>query len=276
MNYQMCKNCGLANALTAQLCVRCNFRLDSPINQVLPQKTAETLGGQINYAAAAPKKEKNNLYLILGGLAALVLVGGLFIGAVAIGYLVYSAKTNVARVENTNKPSTPYPVNSRPTPSDKSTPADKPKTIFGDEELAAVFMIKKQVGRFTHLSTFPAADSPDKKTFQNSGGEAKAMYGSKDKNADIIYCIASYSSSETAQAEFKNFIAREKQNGAKMIVDIMMDSQNKSINASYRIGVLTVLTFCSWKMETATMCHRIASPQGTSVVDFHNSWFNIK
>lgn len=276
MNYQMCKNCGLANAPTAQACVRCNFRLDSSVNQVQPQKTAETLGGQTNYVPVPPKKDSSNMYLILGGLAALVLVGGLFIGAVVIGYLVYSAKTNVARVENNDKTRTPYPVNSRPTPSDKSTPTDKTKTVFGDEELAAVFMIKKQVGKFTHLSTFPAADNPEKKIFQNSGGEAKAMYGSKDKNADIIYCIASYSSSETAQTEFKNFIEREKQNGAQMIVNIMTDSQNKSINASYRIGVLTVLTFCSWKMEAATLCHRIASQQGTSVVDFHNSWFNVK
>jgi len=278
MNYQICKSCGLGNSPTAQSCLRCGFKFlpsaGVPVNQAPPPKTADTLGGQINYAAAPPKKDGSNMYLIFGGIAALVLVGGLLIGVLVIGILIYSSKTNVTKVENTDKTRTPYPVNSKPTPN--GTKSDTTKTVFGDEELAAVFTIKKQVGKFTHLSTFPAASDPSKKTFQNSGGEASAMYGSKEKNSDVIYCIASYSSSELAQAEFKNFIEREKQNGAKMLADIIFDQKNKSINATYKIGVLTVLTFCSWKLDTVTMCHRIGSPQGAMVLDFHNSWFNIK
>ncbi len=278
MNYQICKSCGLGNSPTAPSCLRCGFKFlpstGPPLNQGAPPKTFDTLRGQTNNPNVPPEKGGSNLYLILGGIAALVLVGGLLIGAVVIGVLVYSSKTNVAKVENTDKTRTPYPVNSKPTPN--GTKSDTTKTIFGDEELAAVFTLKKQVGNFTHLSTFPAASDPSKKTFQNSGGEASAMYSSKDKNSDVVYCIASYSSSELAQEEFKEFIEREKQNGAKMLADIIFDQKNQSINATYKIGVLTVLTFCTWKLETVTLCHRIGVPQGTAVLNFHNSWFNIK
>ena len=273
MNYLICKNCGLGNSPTAQTCMRCNFRLDASVNQPQPSKTAETLGGQTNYSAVAPKKEGSNMYLIFGGLAALVLVGFLFIGALAIGYLVYTSKTNVARVDNTDKNRTPYPINSRPTPTE--TKPNKTGISFGDKELEAVFMIKKQVGKFSYVSTLPAASS-DKKNFQNSDGEASAMYEVKGKKEDIVYCIASYPSSEKAQTEFKNYIEREKEKGAKMITDTMIDDKGKSINASYQLGVLTVLTFCSWKLDTVTMCHRIGSPERAAVVDFHNSWFNVK
>ncbi len=269
MNYQMCKNCGLANAPTVQACGRCNFRFDAPVNQSQqPPKTADTLGKQANYAAPPPKKDSSNMYLIFGGLAALVLVGGLFIGALAIGYLVYSAKTNVTQTDNR----APYPTNSSQNPSDNKSNSDG--TVFGDEELAAVFSVKKQVGKFTHLLTMPR--NADKKTFQSSGGEATAMYLGKDKGENIIYTIASYPSSEKAQTEFKNYIEQEKRKGGKMLAEIITDQQNKSINASYRTGALTILTFCSWKMDTITLCHRIGASEGATVVDFHNSWFNIK
>lgn len=273
MNYQMCKNCGLANAPTAQACVRCNLRLDAPVYQAQqPPKTAETFGGQANYASAPPKKDSSNMYLIFGGLAALVLVGGLFIGALVIGYFVYSAKTNVTRVENNGKTRTPYPANSSSTPSDNRNNSNG--TVFGDEELEAVFSVKKQVGKFTHLLTMPR--KPDTKTFQDSGGEATAMYIGKNKGENIIYTIASYPSSEKAQSEFKNYIEQEKRKGGKMLAEVITDNQNKSINASYKTGALTILTFCSWKMDTVTLCHRIGAPEGATVIDFHNSWFNVK
>lgn len=279
MNYIVCKSCGLGNSPTAQSCIRCGVSFSSSANPSIkpeePTKTAETLGNQLNYPPVSSQKSNSKIYWILGGLSVLILGGGLFIVVAAVGIYFYSSQRNVTKLENTDRNRTPYPINSRPTPSDRSTPSDKNGTVFSDEELAAVFLVKKQVGKFAYVSTLPAADTPDKKTFHNSGGEATAMYSGKGKNEDIIYSIASYSSSEKAQTEFKNFVEREKQKGARMIVEIMTDNRNKSINASYKMGVLTILTFCSWKVETAPMCHRIGSPQGASVVDFHNSWFGL-
>lgn len=280
MNYQICKSCGLGSLPTAQSCTRCGLSFsesaNASINQGDPPKTVVILGGQTNYAATPPPKNNSKIYWILGGLGGLILVGGLFVVVVAVGIYFYSANKNVTKVENTDKTRTPYPINSRPTPSDKSTQSDNTDTVFGDEELAAVFSVKKQVGKFTHYTTLQPADSPEKKLFQNSGGEATAMYGVKGKNENVIYSIASYSSREKAQAEFKNYIDREKQKGAQMIAEIIMDQQNKSVNASYKLGATTVLTFCSWKLDNITLCHRIGSPQGATVINFYNSWFNIK
>ena len=149
------------------------------------------------------------------------------------------------------------------------------KKGFSDEDIAGVFKAKKQVGKFKQVRILPSSDD-SKKIFKNASGEALAMYMGNSKKEGVMYVLASYSSKDEAKDEFRNFIDREKEKGAKMLLDVTEDIVNESINANYKKGKISVISFCSWKVPNVTMCHSMASPDPQTAVNFHDSWFGGK
>ncbi len=172
-------------------------------------------------------------------------------------------KVTETKVENTNAEQR----------VEKTKPAEK--NGFSDEDLAGVFKAKKEVGKFKRVKVSFSSD-PAKKLFKNSTGEALAMYMGKSKEEGVMYVLASYTSQEKAKEEFRNFIEREKESGAKMLVDVTEDPVNKSINANYKKGKVSIISFCSWQLPQVTMCHSMASPDNQTTVNFHDSWFSGK
>ena len=151
---------------------------------------------------------------------------------------------------------------------EKKAPAKKQG--FNGNELAGVFAQKRQVGRFKQVK-ISRSDDDSQKIFKNSSGEALGMYMGKSKAEGVMYVLASYPSKEKAVEEFKNFIDREKDKGAKMLTDIKTDEL--SINANYKKGKVSIISFCNWKISNLTMCHSIASPAPKTTLDFYDAWF---
>ena len=160
----------------------------------------------------------------------------------------------------------------------KEQNVEKPVTTkkgFSDEDIEGVFKAKQQVGKFKQVRILSSSDD-SKKIFKNASGEALAMYMGNSKKEGVMYVLASYPSKDEAKEEFRNFIDREKEKGAKMLLDVTEDSANKSINANYKKGKVSIISFCSWMSPAATMCHSMASPDPAATVNFHDAWFGGK
>ncbi|MGI8544434.1 MAG: hypothetical protein ACR2MD_13305 [Aridibacter sp.] len=250
MNNKICKECGQTNLPSAATCTNCGSGL--------PQFESNPSDGQTK------KKGSSKLYWILGGVGALILIGGFMVFALAAGIYLYSSSSDdVVEKKSISK--------SRVINKNGTTK----KRGFSNKDIEGVFKAKKQVGKFKQVGIVPSTDD-SKKIFKNASGESMGMYMGNSKKEAVMYVLASYTSKEKAEEDFRDFIDREKQKGAKMILDVTVDSANKSINANYKKGVITVISFCSWKVSNVTMCHSMGSPDPATALDFHNSWFGIK
>lgn len=146
-----CQKCGHENSDGMRFCLECGSALhDSPMvinlkdegqtgslpgaagaptNFGANRQTQNFAGNQPNFAAPAPSKGKSKIGLIIGGVAALLLLLGIA-GAAIVAYNWNSKKKFVADV-------TPTPTATQPILNDKS-PSPKPSVALKDSPTPAV------------------------------------------------------------------------------------------------------------------------------------------
>lgn len=187
-----CNKCGQANLRLSESCSKCGNVFQNA-NTIKPQET----------------KEKNNtkIYLILGGVGVVILLGVFLMGIFGIGaYLYISAKNNQPKVNN------PAPVQPQQPKVTGVEPKNSPQTKMTEEDVRNYLNQKlKVVGKYQLSKT--GKPNP---FFIGSNAEQFGFYNSDNKKDWVLLVLAEYSSIVETKTFAANKIAEVNKKGGKI------------------------------------------------------------
>lgn len=184
MNNKICKACGQSNFQEATVCSNCRLNLPAAANNP-------------NVKTQVKPEKSNKMYWIIGGVGAVVIIGGFLIAVLAVGLYYYSGSSNNI-VETTTDESNSN-VESK-TLADKKDKPEKSKNDGGNlEKLLEKTHSKIGIYKMQSVSTI---DDRKKMVFPTSSDEAFALYSSNDKNPlEILFSIAKFSTISDAKKD---------------------------------------------------------------------------
>lgn len=190
METKFCKKCGQANTPAAAICRKCGESLGKN-----SQATAQS--------ASVESKSGGKLYWILGGIGALVLIGGFFAAVLIVGLFIYSSQNEtLAETTEIESNSKVEPEQRRDAETEKRSSTKKISDQPASANLESLIKNDYQnIGDFKLLSVNDI-EQKDKKIFRRSLDEAFAIYSSDEKNPlEILLSIANFKSIADAKID---------------------------------------------------------------------------
>ncbi len=287
MDNQFCSRCGQANFPDANACTKCGNALGRTSANPFSQGSAPNgIANQpITGAAASAPKSNKKLYLIVGGIVAVLVVSVGAILLIAVGMLVYTNSeaerppddTTVAKKTETDssdreskndedndgdesdKSDSDNPLDDVKFPSGKDVDfGEEAKTEINDQGLLSFFLDKKsKVGGFTLVE---AKTSSDKTIFPNRTAGLQAEYKSGSKK--VIHRVAIYRSLSDAKDDIDTYKKGLQNSGAKV-------RSSKEDQVIFDRAGAVYLAF----YNTQGALHEISSQDGKDVLTYYNSYF---
>lgn len=246
MNTKTCKSCGQSNFPEAAVCSNCHLNLG---------QTANNPGGQ----PQATQEKSNKLYWILGGIGAVVIIGGFLIAAL-IGGIYYFSDSSDDLAKNTNiEPDSNVTAKKL---ADTNTDDKKDDKKDGGDWKSVIESKHSNLGKFK-LQSVTKIEEKEKMIFRKSSDEAFALYSTSDKNPlEILFSVANFSSVSDAKADVAAIKSKIKstKNG-KIIKESKLSD---GVIISYRKNKLIGILDCKDKV-----CTQTTGIDGKKVSDFY-------
>ena len=277
-----CKNCGQANSSFEYSCTKCGLNLGNPSPNLSnkspfgaseddPYKTIvvgqNDIDQAINTASSTQTptnntaKKSNKLYWILGGVGALVLVGGFLLVALIGGIYLYSSggDEEIAR----DYPRNEEPENPPAGREKDDTPSDFPGSDgeLTDAKVVEFLDKRKNIGSFKLISanTQDTLKLPTK-VFVLSEASAYSTYlSNRGKNAVVVF-MGVYNSAKTSKSDYDLTIRNIKTNGSKNVKTASEDGNNV---ATFSNKGQNMMLTCRDKV-----CFMISSNKADALKDF--------
>ncbi len=265
MDNQFCKKCGQANLPNTSFCSKCGADLDA----------AKVRSGSSSSAEAEPAK-KSKLPWILGGLAALLILGIGVVLLAGVGLYFYTQSSNETVTERKvdkpeadkpeitadpdgEKTDSDNPLGDVPFPSGKDVDfGEETATGISDESLVDFFRTKKsKVGRFRLVNVKTTAD---RSIFPNRLAGIQAEYKAGSKR--IIHRAAMYKSTGAASEDIASYKQNIKKAGARF-------RMNKKSQAIFSLEGITYLAF----YNAQGGLHEISARNPKDILRYYNSYF---
>lgn len=285
MDNQFCNRCGQANFPDANVCTKCGQALSRSSGSPFSQNAAPKGAVSQPNPGHTPVSTKSNkkLYLIIGGVIAVLLVSAGAIILLAVGMLIYtSSDTEVTRDDTTvakesdsdtdknsetkkdnddssDSKNSDNPLDDVTFPSGKDVEfGEEAKNEITDQSLLSFFLDKKsKVGAFTLVE---AKTSSDKTIFPNRTAGLQAEYKSGSKT--IIHRVAIYKSLNDAKDDIDTYKKGLQNSGAKV-------RSSKEDQVIFDRAGAVYLAF----YNTQGALHEISSRDGKDVLAYYNSYF---
>lgn len=255
MNNKICKGCGQANHPAAAVCTNCGLNLPQVNSNPFaaeddPLKTIAVGQNQMpNFSTPIqnepkPEKKSSKMLWILGGVGALVLIGGFLI--VALGAGVYFYQSGSETVEVTSTPAEEKSEKAKDSgETKKDDDDDEPEKDSQKDEADPVLVkmtdgdINKHIeGKLSNLGVYKLAKSgtPKKKTFESSNAEQYGLYVPKnDRKEFVLFSMATFPSVRQAKDFVADKAAQIKSEGGKIIThtdkeksDVLLYNEKKA------------------------------------------------
>lgn len=249
MNTKICTACGQTNFPGADFCSNCQFTFS---------QTANNTGGK---TPAAKQEKSNKMLWILGGVGALVFVGGFLIVALVGGIYYFAGSANevveTTKVESDSDTNTKKIADTR---TDDNKKDDK-TNVSGDWK-NTIETKHSNLGKFK-LQSVSKIEEKKKMIFRESSDEAFALYSTSDKNPlEILFSVANFSTISDAKADVAAIKSKIKstKNG-KIIKESKLSD---GVIISYRKNKLIGILDCKDKV-----CTQTTGIDGKKVSDFY-------
>jgi hypothetical protein len=234
MNTKICKSCGQTNFMEAAVCSKCR------------QNFEQTAAGQ--------KAGNTKLYWILGGVGAIVVIGGLLIVAVAAGLYFYKSSPSPVADNNSNSVDNSKPLADNTSDKKELVESGGLKELLKEKHL--------MLGKFKQQGVVQVVEK-EKMIFKKSADEAFAMYSANSKNPlEILFSIAKFSTVDDAKTDvavIKKNILNEKK--GKIIKE---SNYSDGVLITYRKNTLIGILDCKNKT-----CSQTIGTDGKKVSDFY-------
>lgn len=263
MNTKICKSCGQANSAEATVCQKCYLNLQ-------PNDSFNS-GGQTANQNAASEPKSNKMYWIIGGIGAVVIIGGFFIVALAVGIYYYTDSDEDKLAKNTNTESNAniktIADSNGNTGEDIANINLRASTNKDVEEETKTENLKEYIetkypliGDFKMI-TVSEMKERNKKIFPQSKDEAFAIYSSnKDNPLEILFSIANYRKVSEAVTDVKAFRKKILKDGKILKESNLSDGVIITYKSKSLIGILD----CKDKL-----CADVSGIDGNKVADFY-------
>ncbi|MEZ5344172.1 MAG: zinc ribbon domain-containing protein [Pyrinomonadaceae bacterium] len=289
MDNKFCSRCGQANFPDANICTKCGNALSSGAEPQFSQNPSARAagGGSAGSMSETSAKSNKKLYIIVGGILAVLVIS---IGAIillAVGMLLYTnSQSEVVRndtpAERKTESDTDEKTDSQDAEDDdsgddsESGDSDNPlddvtfpsgkdvefgeetKSEINDASLLSFFLSKKsKVGAF---SLVDAKTSSDKTIFPNRSAGLQAEYKSGSKK--VIHRVAVYRSLNDAKGDIDTYKRALQNSGAKV-------RSSKEDQVIFDRAGAVYLAF----YNTQGALHEISARDGKDVLAYYNSYF---
>ena len=247
MNTKICKACGQSNFAEASVCSNCHLNLG---------QTANNPGGQTQI-----KPEKSNkMYWILGGVGAVVVIGGFLIAVIAVGIYYYTNSSDeVAITTNTESNKD---VNAKKLADTNPDDKKDDKTKSSGNWKSVIETKHSNLGKFK-LQSVTKIEEKEKMIFRESSDEAFALYSTSDKNPlEILFSVANFSTVSDAKKDVATI--KSKIRSAKNGKIIKESKLSDGVIISYRKNKLIGILDCKDKT-----CTQTTGIDGKKVSDFY-------
>ncbi len=257
MNTKTCKSCGRTNFPEAAFCSNCHQTLEQSTNNPVEKKQAKS-------------EKSNKLYWILGGVGAVVVIGGFFITALAVGIYYYASPTTIFEGENFNTDSnvTAKKLSGDDKNTDKPDNKKNDKSRFGSKDWKSVIESKHtKLGKYK-LQSVSKIEEKEKMIFKESADEAFALYSTNDKKPlEILFSVANFSTISDAKSDVDAI--KQKIKTAKNGKIIKESKLSDGVIITYRKNKLIGILDCKDKT-----CTQTTGVNGTKVSDFYKQVTN--
>lgn len=276
MNNKICESCGQTNLPNAKNCTKCgsdlvrlsdnpfNDREEDPLKTVVVgrQELNELIPPQTNPAEPSaensPETEEKSgkkLYWILGGVGALVLVGGFLVLVLGIGAYLYMSSGGDEEIaaENINSNTETKSTSLKTKNEENETGSDisnEPKTPTGKQIMGMLKSDYDEFGKFKLIST----EVKELMTFDRAAETIIGRYSESGTDDNVIHSYSYFTSWITAKSQatsqFNSFKKKDRR--------ATLNSKKDSLIGIFSVAGRQYYMECS-SVNTAGLCQLASS-----------------